>query len=98
MWKEWKEILAWFRGTEEASTPDQSAMDGLMRLVAATTMASLHEAQQRRENPPHLSDAAPLPSERAEQNDAAPPAQEERDAKLPPAKRQSDEQKPPGGH
>lgn len=66
-----------------------------MRLVAATTMASLHEAQQRQENPPHLSDLAPLPSEQEEQTAVVPPAKE---AELPPATRQSDEQEPPGGH
>lgn len=98
MWKEWKEIVAWFRGTEEASTPDQSAVDGLMRLVAATTMASLHEAQQRQNNPPHLSDAAPPPSEREEQAAAVPPKAKGPASTQPPAKPQSDKQPPPGGH
>lgn len=95
MWNEWKEILAWFKGTEEASTPDQSAMDGLMRLVAATTMASLNEARQMRENPPHLSDSTPPPVDQDEQPQIAPVPEDKENKTSSGASRQTDEQPPP---
>lgn len=99
MWNDLKEILSWLRADGEASTPEQSSVDSLMRLVAMSTMASLHEAQQRRENPPHLSDAAPAPEDGEQAAESASPAEPEEQPEPTSeplaAHRQPDEQAPP---
>ncbi|MCB0554129.1 MAG: hypothetical protein KDD02_11300 [Phaeodactylibacter sp.] len=68
MLKNLKEILRWLRGEDEAYTPADAPVAGLMRLVALSAMASVAELKQRQEDEAPASpdsDEAPAPSEGA---------------------------------
>ncbi len=66
MWSDLKSIIAWFQGTEEPEEqPQDKGMAGLMRLVAASTMASIRHAQERQGDEPYAADddpSAPAPA------------------------------------
>lgn len=100
MWSDLKSIMAWFQGAEEPAEQNQDkGMAGLMRLVAASTMASIRHAQERQGNEPYASDdeqSAPAPtlpvSEPAEGQ-----GRSHRKAAPTPAAPRADDQHPPQG-
>lgn len=50
MWKEIQEFILWLRGYEEIEEPEEAAMSSVVRLVALNSLATIHEANRRKED------------------------------------------------
>ncbi|MCB0571925.1 MAG: hypothetical protein KDC66_19290 [Phaeodactylibacter sp.] len=66
MIKNLQDILRWLRGEDEAYTPEDASVAGLMRLVALSAMASVAELRQQQAEEGQASaasDEAPAPGQ-----------------------------------